>query len=212
MLMPKHDIISARPSGMTTRRMATIGGVGLLHAVAITAIIVGMKPEILPFVPPDIIMIHTPEQQTPPKTVPVPVKPTLVQPTQPTTPTVPIPVIDIATTTTPTITVVPSTPNTPPSPDTLATSVGSTHSTPPYPVAERDAGHQGTVLLTITVSPQGDAVNASVTQSSGFPALDESAVAWVMAHWKYKPAIRGGVPVTSQTQAAVKFDLKLAHR
>jgi len=55
-------------------------------------------------------------------------------------------------------------------------------------------------------------VNASVTQSSGFPALDESAVAWVMAHWKYKPAIRGGVPVTSQTQAAVKFDLKLAHR
>jgi outer membrane biosynthesis protein TonB len=49
-------------------------------------------------------------------------------------------------------------------------------------------------------------------QSSGFPELDQAAVAWVVSHWKYKPAVQGGVTVTSQSQAAVRFDLKQANR
>ena len=69
---------------------------------------------------------------------------------------------------------------------------------------------EGKVLLHLTISAEGNVAGASVTQSSGFADLDQSAVAWVLAHWKYKPAIRGGVAVASATDAAVVFSLKNA--
>jgi TonB family protein len=65
------------------------------------------------------------------------------------------------------------------------------------------------VLLRLTISPNGDVVAADIARTSGFAELDAQAASWVLAHWKYKPAIVSGVAVTSQTQAAVKFDLKL---
>ena len=63
-------------------------------------------------------------------------------------------------------------------------------------------------MLRLTISPNGDVVAAEIARSSGFAELDAEAVSWVVAHWKYKPAIVAGLAVTSQTQAAVKFDLK----
>jgi outer membrane biosynthesis protein TonB len=49
-----------------------------------------------------------------------------------------------------------------------------------------------------------------VIQSSGYPDLDAAAAVWVQAHWRYNPAVQGGVPVPSQTRAAVKFDIRRA--
>ncbi len=97
-------------------------------------------------------------------------------------------------------------------PDTGASGISSTHSIPPYPALARVASHQGTVLLQIVVSADGSVASASVLQSSGFPELDQAAMAWVTAHWKYKPATQNGQAVPAQVQAAVKFDLRQASR
>jgi protein TonB len=204
--MPEHEIVSIRERAITPRRAATIGGVGLLHVAAIYALISGMAAQIVRLVPPDL-QIETLQTTTRPDTVPVPQLPTLAQPTEDTTPKVEPPIINIANTDSATITVT-STTHAQPAADSGATGVGSTHSTPPYPLEARAQSHQGTALLQLTISPKGDVVAANIAQSSGYAELDAAAVSWVMAHWKYKPAIQGGVAVTSQTQAAVKFDLK----
>jgi protein TonB len=205
--MPKHDIISAQPAGITPRRALTIGGVGLLHVVAIYALIAGMATTIVRQVE-HVVNVDVIASDTP-KTAPVPPKPVLVQPADP---TIPPPDIVVASSGPTSISLAPTNPNTMAVPDSAAAGVGATHSTPPYPVEARALAHQGTVLLQLTISPQGDVVAANVVSSSGYPELDQTAVSWVIAHWKYRPAIQNGVPVTSQTRAAVKFDLRQARR
>jgi protein TonB len=210
MLLPKHELVSARASGMTPRRAGIITGVGILHVFAVWALISGMAGAITKYVPPDLIVTVTPTSD--PQTVPPPPKPVLATPTRPMDTTVPPPDINIASSEPPPLTVAATNPATPPAADSGPASVSNTHTTPPYPQEARSASHQGTVLLNITVGPQGDVMNATVAQSSGFAELDQAAVTWVIGHWKYKPATQGGVPMTSTTQAAVKFDLKQAQR
>jgi protein TonB len=194
---------------MSPRRAATIGGVGLLHVAAIYALMSGMTGEIIKAVPGDIAVRFL-DSSAPVKPQTPPPQPIMAHPTVDTTPTVRMPDIVIADQGGQSIHTTVAPPHTPAASDTAARGVASTHTTPPYPVAARTLSHQGTVVLQLTVSPQGDVVAASVVQSSDFAELDSEAVAWVEAHWKYKPAIEGGMPVTSQTQAAVKFNLKQA--
>ena len=213
MLLPKHEILSARPSGMSSRRAMTLGGVALLHVGAVFVLITGMAGQIVKAIPQDLTVVDIVDNQTPPKPVTMPTPPKMVQPTTPTDPTITPPDIQVAPDPTSTPISVAMTPtNTAPTPDTAASGLSNTHSTPPYPVAARTAGHQGTVTLQMTVGPNGDVTGATIVTSSGFPELDQAAVAWVVNHWKYKPAVQGGVAVTSTTQAAVKFDLQQARR
>ena len=72
-------------------------------------------------------------------------------------------------------------------------------------------GVQGTVRLHIYVTAQGTVSNATVVSSSGNAELDSNAVSWVIAHWKYKPALASGTPVASETDANVVYDLKRVH-
>lgn len=88
--------------------------------------------------------------------------------------------------------------------------IASTHTTPAYPPIEARLGHQGTVVLRLTISAQGTVVEAVVVRSSGFERLDEAARAWVLAHWRYRPAVRGGVAVPSGGNVSVTFDLRNA--
>jgi protein TonB len=206
--MLRQEIVSVHESGITPRRAVTIGGVALLHLVAVYALVSGMAPQILRLVPPDI-QIERFETTTPPKTS-VPQLPPLAQPTPDTSAKVVPPVINIESTDRTAITATTTT-HTPPPADSGATGISGTHSTPPYPLEARTLSHQGTAVLQLTISAKGDVVAANVVQSSGYAELDEAAVSWVQAHWKYKPAFQGGVAVTSQAQAAVKFDLRKAH-
>ncbi len=208
MLMPGHEIVGVHESGMTPRRAITIGGVGLLHLAAVYALVSGMVPQIVKLVPPDIFIDQI-ETTTPPRPTVVPQLPPLAQPAQDTTAKVDPPVVKIENSDDTTITVSPAT-HSQPQADSGAMGVSSTHSTPPYPVEARLQSHQGTTVLQLTISPKGDVAAANIVQSSGFAELDAAAASWVVAHWKYKPAIKGGVTVTSQTQAAVKFDLRKA--
>ena len=84
--------------------------------------------------------------------------------------------------------------------DSAAFGVASTHSTPPYPLDARALGHAGTVLLQITISPQGDVVSATVVQSSGFAELDaDGGRLGDRRIGSTSRRSRAGAPVTSQT-------------
>ena len=208
----QHLILSSRPSGMTPRRAMIIGGVALLHVAAIYGLMNGMVGKAINAISPPIVLVKI-EKTVDPKPVPVPAKPVLQQPAQPREVTVQPPIIAVVNND-PNVIRLPPTPVNPQPPvaDSGAAGLTNTHTTPPYPVEARTMSHQGTVLLQMTVTAQGDVASASVVTSSGFAELDQAAIAWVVGHWKYKPAIQGGNAVPSQIQAAVSFDLKTARR
>jgi TonB family C-terminal domain len=89
-------------------------------------------------------------------------------------------------------------------------SLAATHTIPPYPPMDVRLGNQGTVLLRLLVGPDGRVLDAKVIRTSGFETLDRAAQGWVMAHWRYQPAIRGGVAAQGAVDVAVKFDLRNA--
>jgi len=203
MQIPRHEIMSASDTSITPQRAVALTSVGLLHVLAVYALITGMAPQIAKLIPPDIQIAFL-DHTTPNIPVPIPTLPVMTQPTD-ATPLNP-PIFTIADPDNKSIGTSTES-HTRPISDSGATGVSSTHSTPPYPDQARLLSHQGTVLLRLTISPNGDVVAAEIARSSGFAELDAEAVSWVVAHWKYKPAIMAGVAVTSQTQAAVKFDL-----
>ena len=92
-------------------------------------------------------------------------------------------------------------------PDRAAAGVAATHTVPPYPTLARRLGVEGKVTLRLTVMPDGTVSRAEVTASSGRPDLDQAAQQWIVSHWTYQPAIKGGAPAASQVMAAVEFTL-----
>lgn len=57
-------------------------------------------------------------------------------------------------------------------PDRAPVSIAATRTTPPYPVIARRVGWEGTVMLRLTVSPQGRVSRADVVTSSGHMELE----------------------------------------
>ena len=203
MQRPLHGISQAEP--LSSRRLAGIGFAAALNIAFVWALTTGLAQKIVLDLPHDleVSVIRSPDQVQP---AVAPPKPNLVQPQD--TATVAPPEIQIDTQQAPAAVTAAAQP-TPPS-DNSISGVSSTHTTPPYPAMARRLGEQGVVVLHLTISPQGDVISAQVTKSSGYSDLDQTASSWVMAHWKYKPAVQNGVPVPSATDAAVKFDLKNA--
>ena len=65
---------------------------------------------------------------------------------------------------------------------------------PPYPIASRENGEQGRVWLSLCVSEYGAISRLHLAQSSGYPALDRSALNTV-THWKFHPARQNGAAI-----------------
>jgi len=76
---------------------------------------------------------------------------------------------------------------------------------PPYSEEARKAKWQGTVVLWIIVDAQGNVGDVRVAKPLGL-GLDEKAVDTVKT-WKFKPAVRGGVPVAVRVAVEVTFRL-----
>jgi protein TonB len=95
----------------------------------------------------------------------------------------------------------------PSAPDHAPVSIAATHTVPPYPPIARRLGVEGKVTLRLTVSVEGRVSRAEVVTSSGRDDLDQTAQQWIMAHWRYKPALANGVAAASQTLATVTFSL-----
>jgi protein TonB len=78
---------------------------------------------------------------------------------------------------------------------------------PPYPPSSRRAGEEGSVALYLYVLPNGRVGEARVSKSSGFPALDESAMKEAKRAWKFVPVQQGGQAVAGWVTIAVTFKL-----
>jgi protein TonB len=192
------------------RRYAGIGLAVTLNGVLVWALASGLAVKLTKYVPPVLQMkvIETPQAQPKQVTPPPTPKVEKVLPTE----QVPEPVIQIAPDPAAQTIQVPAQQTPPVQPvDASASGLTNTHTTPPYPPMARRLSQQGTVILAITVAADGSVSAAQIATSSGFPELDQAALNWVKAHWRYKPAMQGGVAVPSTTQAAVKFDLRQAH-
>ena len=99
-------------------------------------------------------------------------------------------------------------PPTPPVVFTPAHAIAASHTTPEYPFISRRLREQGTLRLKLTIDDKGSVTEAVVVNSSGFERLDEAAVSWVKAKWRYVPATQGTKAVASMVDAIVEFRLQ----
>jgi periplasmic protein TonB len=76
---------------------------------------------------------------------------------------------------------------------------------PEFSDEARKARHQGTVQLWAIITPDGRAVNISVSRSLGM-GLDEKAIEAVKT-WRFEPAKKDGHPVAAQVSIEVNFHL-----
>lgn len=187
----------------TPQRVAGVAFVAALHILVISALIIGLRVKLIP-IPTTETTVTFPHQTAKPPQTP----PTTPQVEGPQQVYVPVPTwTNEAPPEGPTITVTTTTPPAS-STDHGVRSVMETHTTPPYPALEQRAGIEGTVYLRLTVSPQGLVTDAVIMRSSGSPGLDNAARVWVISHWRYQPAVRGGAPVAAMTDVAVRFNLR----
>lgn len=77
---------------------------------------------------------------------------------------------------------------------------------PPYPIASRKLREEGTVYLRVQVDTDGRALKVELKKSSGVSRLDQSALDTVV-QWRFVPARRGNVQITSWVVVPIVFSL-----
>ena len=77
---------------------------------------------------------------------------------------------------------------------------------PEYPPLALRRGWQGTVRLRVALDPEGHPTNVDLAASSGYPMLDESALATVR-RWRFSPATRSGKPVAATVEVPIVFKI-----
>jgi protein TonB len=76
---------------------------------------------------------------------------------------------------------------------------------PQFPEKERKAGHRGTVVLTLVVSPGGLPRDIRVSRTLS-PEFDKAAIDAVKK-WKFTPATRDSKPIAVEIDVGVAFRL-----
>lgn len=77
---------------------------------------------------------------------------------------------------------------------------------PKYPLESRRRREQGTVVIAITLDPEGKVATVSLTRSSGFERLDKAALEAVR-RWRWSPTIRAGEAVSVRGIVEIPFEL-----
>jgi protein TonB len=197
------------PQPAPRQRMAGLAMVAALHAIAIYALATTTGRMPLPHLPTVLTGYTLPDDrkvdEVPPPPLPSFAPPPLV--------VMAPPIVELE--------AIPPTPNAitlPSRPDEAATTalasaapaqaIAATHTIPEYPPVSRRLGEQGTLTLKITITEQGAVSDAKLESSSGFARLDEAAMEWVKAHWRYRPAMQRGKTVPSIVLAEVTFKLQ----
>jgi protein TonB len=80
-------------------------------------------------------------------------------------------------------------------------------SQPPYPPSEIRAGHTGTADIEVYVLPNGRVGDARIVKTTGYDALDRSALEEAKRKWRLVPATRDGVPFAQWHRLRVVFKL-----
>src|SRR5207248_740868 len=76
---------------------------------------------------------------------------------------------------------------------------------PEYSEEARQVRHQGIVVLSLIVDPEGQTTNIRVARSLGM-GLDEKAIEAVRK-WRFAPGTKNGIPVAVQVDVEVSFRL-----
>ncbi len=79
---------------------------------------------------------------------------------------------------------------------------------PAYPASARRMRLEGTVLLEVLVGEDGRPLRVDVREGSGHRALDEAARDQVLAHWRFRPAMRDGRAIQAIGLVPVNFRLR----
>lgn len=86
--------------------------------------------------------------------------------------------------------------------------VGLDRTIPPvYPRIARESGWEGTVLVRVTVQPDGSPESVKIQKSSGHSILDTAALEAVKK-WKFSPAKDGNIPIRSVLEIPINFYLR----
>jgi protein TonB len=75
-----------------------------------------------------------------------------------------------------------------------------------YPRAARDAGIEGTVVIWLRISAEGEVLESKVQKSSGHQILDDEALRWAREQ-RFFPARSGDKPVEAEATKPVRFYL-----
>jgi len=78
--------------------------------------------------------------------------------------------------------------------------------TPSYPDVQMQEGVEGTVIVLVTIGPDGSLLDATIDQSSGNAALDAAALAAAHASL-YTAPLRDGKPVTAEYRIVYEFKI-----
>jgi len=147
-------------------------------------------------------------QKVPPKAPPPP-PPDLVKPPPP---VAIVPEFQIATAPPPPpVTTAPKAP--PPPPKAVASSdplrpVMRTHTLPPYPPISVRLNEQGTTLMEVHITTEGNVDDCKVMNTSSSERLDTAACDYVKSRWRWQPPTYQGTPTAVSTRVSVKWDLK----
>ncbi len=96
----------------------------------------------------------------------------------------------------------------PPPPRMLPAAAVQYLSTPlDYPRTSRRLQEAGTVLLRVYIDERGLPATVQLSRSSGFPRLDDAAIASVKK-WRFKPYSENGVPMAGYAVIPVVFELE----
>ena len=79
---------------------------------------------------------------------------------------------------------------------------------PPYPRESLRNGDEGLVVLQVLVDVDGRPLEVEVAEGSGHRLLDRAARRHVLAHWRFRPAIRDGRPVQAVGLVPIQFSLQ----
>ncbi len=79
---------------------------------------------------------------------------------------------------------------------------------PEYPPSEKRAEHAGTVYLQLLILENGRVGEARIQTSSGFPKLDEAAVAEAKRNWRFTPGTEDGKAVQMWVTVPLVFKLE----
>jgi protein TonB len=149
-------------------------------------------------------------QKVPPKAPPPP-PPDLVKPPPP---VAIVPDFQVASAPPPPVTVAPKAPPPPPPAAAPAPSndplrpIVRTHTLPPYPPISVRLNEQGTTLMEVHITAEGNVDDCKVVQTSSSDRLDAAACDYVKSHWRWQPPTNKGQPVAVSTRVSVKWDLR----
>lgn len=207
--MERPILIRQRPGRSAQNRAISLALVGAFHLLVIYAFISGLAFHVVEKLPVELKAVIIPPHVVQDKPVPPP--PKLAEPPPPYAPP---PDIVIQNTTPPTNSIITQSTTPGPAaqsnaPAAVATApVGSTHNCDSYypPISQRLA-QTGNVRVRYTVGADGRIRDVVVVQSSGYMPLDQAAIQCVQQRWRNTPALVGGKPVESTSEAIVSFKM-----